>query len=593
MKKSTVNILMMAAIAAAVITATTAMAQTTPNWLLQLPQEQTASPGAFSTVLPSASAARVPGASGAGVVTRRSYSDGVYYQRPAGAFYQGIDTNWQGMSHTAVIVRPWCDITWQNKCATTAVTWTIAGQPATADAQGDLTRQYQPMPQGLYSEQLPTITNGNKSYTLGEGTEGWDDSHLSMAMVSDVAEMSVYDQRLIVGTSGDVNLLNFRPLSVYNTKYNFGTMTLTNGTATYYVDGVTQLFERPLGPLWVESVVIPAISYSTDYMPADGELTLTFYDYVYNQEGVPMIREAIDTMTCRASDIVFLGRQQLSATTSVAMLSLVFSTPDKAPLTLIDRFCVTIRGFNKQGVDIGLAGAFVDDVDRSTTTGSSLLLQDAQGNDLQTMYNYGSLIPCIGIRGLYDAIRLETQGGGMTLTAPAEGGVATVDGKTDDTQTVDIYTAVPMNASSATLTTSAYTFEGLPEWLSVAVDESERDYIGGASGNAYGHGLTHLTFTAQPLPEGSSSRQAEIYISGRGTRTTTPIIITQEKGYEKGDINRDGEVNTTDVTVLYNVIFGTDTTTDREICNIDDDTNGDVNTTDVTALYNIIFGTGK
>ena len=63
--------------------------------------------------------------------------------------------------------------------------------------------------------------------------------------------------------------------------------------------------------------------------------------------------------------------------------------------------------------------------------------------------------------------------------------------------------------------------------------------------------------------------------------------------YEKGDINRDGEVNTTDVTVLYNVIFGTDTTTDREICNIDDDTNGDVNTTDVTALYNIIFGTGK
>ena len=150
-----------------------------------------------------------------------------------------------------------------------------------------------------------------------------------------------------------------------------------------------------------------------------------------------------------------------------------------------------------------------------------------------------------------------------------------------------------MNASSATLTTSAYTFEGLPEWLSVAVDESERDYIGGTSGNAYGHGLTHLSFTAQPLPEGSNSRQAEIYISGRGTRTTTPIIITQEKGYEKGDINRDGEVNTTDVTVLYNVIFGTDTTTDREICNIDDDTNGDVNTTDVTALYNIIFGTGK
>ncbi|MBP5257183.1 MAG: leucine-rich repeat protein [Prevotella sp.] len=60
---------------------------------------------------------------------------------------------------------------------------------------------------------------------------------------------------------------------------------------------------------------------------------------------------------------------------------------------------------------------------------------------------------------------------------------------------------------------------------------------------------------------------------------------------QMGDIDSNGEINTTDVTALYNVIFGTDTTTDPTICDIDG--NGEINTTDVTALYNIIFGTAK
>ena len=72
-----------------------------------------------------------------------------------------------------------------------------------------------------------------------------------------------------------------------------------------------------------------------------------------------------------------------------------------------------------------------------------------------------------------------------------------------------------------------------------------------------------------------------------------PITIT-EGGVEiiNGDIDGNGEVNTSDVTALYNVIFGTDTTTDKSICDVDG-TGGDPNTSDVTALYNIIFGTAE
>ena len=59
----------------------------------------------------------------------------------------------------------------------------------------------------------------------------------------------------------------------------------------------------------------------------------------------------------------------------------------------------------------------------------------------------------------------------------------------------------------------------------------------------------------------------------------------------RGDIDGNGEVNTGDVTILYNIIFGTDTTTNRSVCDLNGD--GDINTGDVTVLYNIIFGTAK
>ena len=70
-------------------------------------------------------------------------------------------------------------------------------------------------------------------------------------------------------------------------------------------------------------------------------------------------------------------------------------------------------------------------------------------------------------------------------------------------------------------------------------------------------------------------------------------MYQQDESWPLGDIDHNGKVNTTDVTVLYNVIFGTDVTTDHNECNIDGSDDPNPNTSDVTALYNIIFGTAK
>ncbi len=55
----------------------------------------------------------------------------------------------------------------------------------------------------------------------------------------------------------------------------------------------------------------------------------------------------------------------------------------------------------------------------------------------------------------------------------------------------------------------------------------------------------------------------------------------------RGDVNRDGKVNVSDVTALINMILG-NLTMDQEVANL----NGDdkVNVSDVTTLINIILG---
>jgi hypothetical protein len=55
----------------------------------------------------------------------------------------------------------------------------------------------------------------------------------------------------------------------------------------------------------------------------------------------------------------------------------------------------------------------------------------------------------------------------------------------------------------------------------------------------------------------------------------------------RGDVNDDGQVNVSDVTVLINMILGTVTMNDA-VADVNAD--GQVNVSDVTALINIILG---
>ena len=66
-----------------------------------------------------------------------------------------------------------------------------------------------------------------------------------------------------------------------------------------------------------------------------------------------------------------------------------------------------------------------------------------------------------------------------------------------------------------------------------------------------------------------------------------PFTVKEDTAMITGDVNADGSVNVSDVTMLVNMILGIESL-DRDRANVNGD--NDVNVSDVTALINIILG---
>ena len=65
--------------------------------------------------------------------------------------------------------------------------------------------------------------------------------------------------------------------------------------------------------------------------------------------------------------------------------------------------------------------------------------------------------------------------------------------------------------------------------------------------------------------------------------TEPPVVVVP------GDVDGDGLVTTTDVTLLYNILLNDDYT---GVVNGDQDGDGSITASDVTVVYNILMGVG-
>ncbi len=94
----------------------------------------------------------------------------------------------------------------------------------------------------------------------------------------------------------------------------------------------------------------------------------------------------------------------------------------------------------------------------------------------------------------------------------------------------------------------------------------------------------------------SGEKLAILSLPNENNTHTTPakkeyIVMTGEPQQGvSGDVNGDGDVNTVDVTILYNYILNGDT---EGMVNGDQSGDGEITTVDVTVVYNIILGSNK
>ena len=167
---------------------------------------------------------------------------------------------------------------------------------------------------------------------------------------------------------------------------------------------------------------------------------------------------------------------------------------------------------------------------------------------------------------------------------PVEGGSFSKTFGTFETDAISIYSWEP----SDVWTIMTPEGEDVPDWLTLEpTDIYEMDE---ESGEEEFTGLVDVSAVAEPLPEGMSGRECTVLFTYPGAELTYHFIQgdPNQPTLLKGDVNRDGKVNVSDVTALINMILGV-ITKDEESADVNKD--GKINVSDVTALVNIILGT--
>ena len=94
----------------------------------------------------------------------------------------------------------------------------------------------------------------------------------------------------------------------------------------------------------------------------------------------------------------------------------------------------------------------------------------------------------------------------------------------------------------------------------------------------------------------SAGKLAILSMPTENNTHTTPaksdyIVMTgEEQQVIPGDVNGDGDVNSVDITILYNYLLNGDT---EGMVNGDQSGDGEITSVDITAVYNVILGSKK
>jgi hypothetical protein len=328
----------------------------------------------------------------------------------------------------------------------------------------------------------------------------------------------------------------------------------------YKSAGIRQFFlEKPVQPLNLYDIYLPFYSSLEKPLKEDQTLKCIIRKVEVDDEGYYLPGEVLATMEATADDLLEEGALNDTYYDFYAVFANYeedeFGTQTAAPVILDDMFVIDVLGFDNEGTDIQLYGAFLHQDDNefytNRTRATRIVLSNPDGTEFTggtlAYYNPEAAEPygycaIMFLEGEMDGLYVDSH---EIQVAPVEGGES---GDPDSKDApVYLFTNYPIFETIDGEFEWAYNydFEGLPDWADIKIDPS---YYENEEYADY-RGLHMVWFDCEPLPAGVEGRKAEIsIISARGAVCETKIILRQgilpEDRYEATYAMEVGETHT-------------------------------------------------
>ena len=475
----------------------------------------------------------------AGILSRRSAADGVFYDRPAGTYWCGWTRSWGGWYTQILFCLPIGGNEFVNACTDpAAAVWSLETESGSYPLTGDeetnnytwTGMSYNPASDtydnGFNMFYVPTISVGEAQYTMGEDNEDYGAVLSAAGRISPFAKSNISAAYsgwsgggFIYGTGADIDF-DFDDDGV---------------TEHYLMEGLWELHEKPVSPMYVESIVVLGRTNDEEsgVLIDDATPLKILVTDVYTDEnnrkwpGDNVLAE----LTCKQADVEPIYN---SAGDAVGF-NFVFANKQTdafgseviEPFVLSDEYCI-ILSWTGENNKVNIAANEFDraDADKYARTPGYMILKDEQGETSFTTLSYNAVTLTPIFQAMFDYVKVYDEltsastGEVFTdmnvLTALADGG----DMWDVEDEGINTFAYVETFLSWTDAEgNDNYFVDDLPEWINDVLVYEDRE-------GDEASGFTFVSFNCQPLPAGVSSRTAEVHITGRGF-TSDPIIIIQ------------------------------------------------------------------
>ena len=451
----------------------------------------------------------------------KSAADGVYYSRPTGTYYHGFDKEGMGYYPVILVVPPYQDVKFTNMSTDKASSqWFLNAETGMLDASdmvdGDYNLVFSGGIQAGYMMPEPVLQVGTKTY---KPENRYGDYAGNVSTMGEPAPLTLADGHISSPQLG---------WGILSTYYLIGNGTYTDpemGTLTSI--GVTQDFEKPISPLYVEDIFFNCVSGNGDQTPLENgaELTLT----ITNKAG-----EVIATLTAGADDVVSDGEapqtDQYFGTSYGWNVTFTQKTRDPLsgqmvpePFVIDEAFNITITGFDNPDVNIGfpLYNCTAED----PLPDAGVLFTD--GSEVYSLRYNGNLALAATFTGFFDYVEVPAQLSfesigdvdNCNVLRISQDGASCAMENAAQQPFVYVYTAADWTDADEN---EVYYYEvadasdGTGEWVTSYMYDNSAwvDY-----------GYTALAFTADACPDGEGRWAVVNITSGRGA--SSPVILLQ------------------------------------------------------------------